>query len=68
MRTIFCAVLLSVTATSSFAALQEVMKEASGSGPTQQQAIAEALLTAAQSVNGTKVSPQVGMADCAEVT
>lgn len=63
MRKIFCAVLLSLTATSSFAALQEVMKEASGSGPTQQQAIAEALLTAAQSVNGTKVSSQMGMAE-----
>jgi hypothetical protein len=36
----------------SYAALQEVMKEATGSGPTQQQAIAEALLIAAQSVNG----------------
>lgn len=63
MRKIFCAVLLSLTATSSFAALQEVMKEASGSGPTQQQAIAEALLTAAQSVNGTKVSSQMGIAE-----
>lgn len=63
MRKIFYAVLLSLTATSSFAALQEVMKEASGSGPTQQQAIAEALLTAAQSVNGTKVSSQMGMAE-----
>lgn len=63
MRKIFCAVLLSLTATSSFAALQEVMKDASGSGPTQQQAIAEALLTAAQSVNGTKVSSQMGMAE-----
>ncbi len=43
------------------AAIQEVMQEATGSGQTQQQAIAEALLVATQSVNGTHVSPRVDM-------
>lgn len=42
-----------------FAAIKEVMKETSGSGATQQQAIAEAILIAVQSVNGTGVSSRV---------
>lgn len=45
--------------TSAFAALKEVVKEASGSGATQHQAISEALLVAVQSVNGTTVSQRV---------
>lgn len=44
---------------SSFAGIKEVVQEASGNGPTQQQAIAEALLTAVQAVNGTGVSSRV---------
>jgi curli biogenesis system outer membrane secretion channel CsgG len=43
----------------SFAGIKEVVQEASGNGPTQQQAIAEALLTAVQAVNGTGVSSRV---------
>ncbi len=39
------------------------MKEATGSGPTQQQAIAEALLIAAQSVNGTSVSSRIDLTE-----
>lgn len=61
MKKIFYIAVLALTMNSAHAAIQEVMKEATGSGPTQQQAIAEALLTAAQSVNGTHVSPRVDM-------
>ncbi len=42
-----------------FAAIKEVIKEATGSGPTQHQAISEALLIAVQSVNGASVSSQM---------
>ncbi|UNW07218.1 hypothetical protein MOV98_02515 [Acinetobacter variabilis] len=42
-----------------FAAIKEVIKEASGSGSTQHQAISEALLVAVQSVNGASVSSQM---------
>jgi len=45
--------------TSSFAGVKEVIQDASGSGPTQQQAVAEALLIAVQAVNGTGVSSRV---------
>ena len=45
--------------TSALAALKEVSQDATGSGPTQQQAIAEALLIAVQAVNGTSVSSRV---------
>lgn len=62
MKTIFCGVLLALMICPSYAAIQEVVKEATGSGATQQQAIAEALLTAAQSVNGTVVAPSIAMA------
>ncbi|MCF9046611.1 CsgG/HfaB family protein [Acinetobacter nectaris] len=51
-------ILLGLT-TSAFASLKEVAKETTGSGPTQQQAIAEALLTAVQSVNGTSVASRI---------
>lgn len=63
MKKILCSALLILSIHPCFAAIQEVMKEATGSGPTQQQAIAEALLTAAQSVNGTMVSPSLNMAE-----
>ena len=63
MKKIICTVALVLTMNMAHAAIQEVMKEASGSGPTQQQAIASALLTAAQSVNGTRVTPRVDMAN-----
>ncbi len=63
MKKIICAAALALTINMAHAALQEVMKEATGSGPTQQQAIASALLTAAQSVNGPRVTPRVDMAN-----
>lgn len=64
MKSLFCAALFCLTTIhSANAALQEVMKEATGSGPTQQQAIAEALLIAAQSVNGTSVSSRTDLAE-----
>lgn len=63
MKSLFCAALFCLGINSAHAALQEVMKEATGSGPTQQQAIAEALLIAAQSVNGTSVSSRTGLAE-----
>ena len=44
---------------SSFAGVKEIIQDASGSGPTQQQAVAEALLIAVQAVNGTGVSSRV---------
>lgn len=60
MNKIFLALLLAGYATTSaFAALKEVVKEASGSGATQHQAISEALLVAVQSVNGATVSSRV---------
>ena len=64
MKSLLCAALFCLTTIhSANAALQEVMKEATGSGPTQQQAIAEALLIAAQSVNGTSVSSRTDLAE-----
>ncbi len=63
MKKILAALALSLLAGSSFAGVQEVMKEATGSGPSREQAIASALLIAAQSVNGTTVSPRVDMAE-----
>ena len=53
--------ILGVCSSTEFAQLKEVVKEASGSGPTQHQAISEALLIAVQSVNGTTVSQRVDM-------
>lgn len=44
-----------------WAQLKEVVKEASGSGATQHQAISEALLVAVQSVNGATVAPRVDL-------
>ncbi|XID74635.1 CsgG/HfaB family protein [Alkanindiges sp. WGS2144] len=63
MKKIVCGVLLALAAFPALATIQEVMQEATGSGSTRQQAIAEALLTAAQSVNGTVVSPGMDMAE-----
>lgn len=62
MKRIIFAAAIALTMNMAHAAIQEVMKEATGSGPTQDQAIASALLTAAQSVNGTRVTPRVDMA------
>ena len=45
----------------SYAAIKEVVKEASGSGSTQHQAVSEALLVAVQSVNGASVAQRVDM-------
>ena len=60
MNKLFLALFLAGCATTSaFAALKEVVKEASGSGATQHQAISEALLVAVQSVNGATVSSRV---------
>lgn len=63
MKKIICTMLFALAAFPTFAAIQEVMKEATGSGATRQQAIAEALLTASQSVNGTTVSSSMDMAE-----
>ncbi|MBF7687404.1 CsgG/HfaB family protein [Acinetobacter rathckeae] len=52
-------VLLGFISLPAFAALKEVVKDTVGTGTTQQQAIAQALLTAVQSVNGTSVSSRV---------
>lgn len=57
-KILLAAILAGVWSSSSFAALKEVVKEASGSGSTQHQAISEALLIAVQSVNGATVSPR----------
>jgi hypothetical protein len=60
MKKILLAGLLSgLLSSPAFAAIKEVVKEASGSGPTQHQAISEALLIAVQSVNGASVSSQM---------
>ena len=60
MKKILLAGLLSgLLSSPAFAAIKEVIKEASGSGPTQHQAISEALLVAVQSVNGASVSSQM---------
>lgn len=60
MKKILLAGLLSgLLSSPAFAAIKEVIKEASGSGSTQHQAISEALLVAVQSVNGTSVSSQM---------
>lgn len=58
-KIIFALSLLLGCITSSFAGVKEVAQEATGSGPTQQQAVAEALLIAVQAVNGTGVSSRV---------
>ena len=58
---IFALAILGVCSSSAYAQLKEVVKEASGSGSTQHQAISEALLIAVQSVNGTTVSQRVDM-------
>lgn len=63
MKSLICTALFCLGISSAHAALQEIMKEATGSGPTQQQAIAEALLIAAQSVNGTSVSSRTDLAE-----
>ena len=63
MKKILAALALTLVASSSFAGIQEVMKDATGSGPSREQAIASALLIAAQSVNGTMVTPRVDMAE-----
>jgi TolB-like protein len=63
IKSLFCTALFCLSLNSAHAALQEVMKEATGSGPTQQQAIAEALLIAAQSVNGTSVSSRIDLTE-----
>lgn len=52
-------IILGLNISPTFAALKEVVKDVTGTGPTQQQAIAQALLTAVQSVNGTSVSSRV---------
>lgn len=60
MKKILLAGLLSgLLSSPAFAAIKEVIKEASGSGSTQHQAISEALLVAVQSVNGASVSSQM---------
>lgn len=58
-KIIFALSILFGCITTSFAGVKEVVKEATGSGPTQQQAVAEALLIAVQAVNGTGVSSRV---------
>ncbi|MEB3767017.1 CsgG/HfaB family protein [Acinetobacter sp. MD2] len=58
-KMIFTLALLLGSVTHAIAGVKEVVKDATGSGPTQQQAVAEALLIAVQSVNGTGVSSQV---------
>lgn len=63
MKKTLAALVLTLVGSSSFAGIQEVMKEATGSGPSREQAIASALLIAAQSVNGTTVTPRVDMAE-----
>ncbi len=60
MKKILLATLLSgLFSSPAFAAIKEVVKDATGSGPTQHQAISEALLVAVQSVNGASVSSRV---------
>ncbi len=60
-KIILSALLTAGLCSSAFAALKEVVKEASGSGETQHQAISEALLIAVQSVNGATVSPRADL-------
>jgi TolB-like protein len=52
----------------SYAAINEVVKEASGSGSTQHQAVSEALLVAVQSVNGASVAQRVDMNEIVNVS
>lgn len=69
MKKILLATLLTGLCSSSvFAALKEVVKEASGSGATQHQAISEALLIAVQSVNGATVSPRADIEETVEMS
>lgn len=60
-KIIFSALFAACLSSSAFAALKEVVKEASGSGATQHQAISEALLVAVQSVSGATVSPRADL-------
>ena len=58
-KILLTALIAGCMSSSTFAALKEVVKEASGSGVSQHQAISEALLIAVQSVNGASVSSQM---------
>ena len=58
-KILFAGLLSGLLCNPAFAAIKEVIKEATGSGPTQHQAISEALLIAVQSVNGASVSSQM---------
>ena len=58
-KILFAGLLSGLLCSPAFAAIKEVIKEATGSGPTQHQAISEALLIAVQSVNGASVSSQM---------
>lgn len=69
MKKILLATLLAgCVSSSAFAALKEIIKEASGSGATQHQAISEALLIAVQSVNGATVSPREDIEETVEMS
>ena len=67
-KILFAAILAGVWSSSAFAALKEVVKEATGSGATQHQAISEALLIAVQSVNGATVSPRADIEETVEMS
>ncbi len=67
-KILFAAILAGVWSSSAFAALKEVVKEATGSGATQHQAISEALLIAVQSVNGATVSPRADIEETVEIS
>ena len=58
-KILFAGLLSGLLCSPAFAAIKEVIKEATGRGPTQHQAISEALLIAVQSVNGASVSSQM---------
>ena len=67
-KILLAAILAGVWSSSTFAALKEVVKEATGSGATQHQAISEALLIAVQSVNGATVSPRADIEETVEMS
>lgn len=67
-KILLTAILASVLSSNAFAALKEVVKEATGSGATQHQAISEALLIAVQSVNGATVSPRADIEETVEMS
>lgn len=67
-KILLTALIAGCMSSSTFAALKEVVKEASGSGVSQHQAISEALLVAVQSVNGATISSRVDLEETVNIS